>query len=84
MALGLDAVADGHWDANTGGCRSQANAERAVWESGKYSGGMPDPFTSAMFDAFRMGYSLPAAYARLQADADYYFDDSNVKARLAQ
>ena len=84
MALGLDAVADGYWDANTGGCRSQANAERAVWESGKYSGGVPDPLSGAMFDTFRIGYSLPAAYARLQADADYYFDFNHLKERMAQ
>ncbi len=84
LTAGLDAYADSVWDANTGGCRSQANAERAVWESGKYSGGMPDPLTSAMSDTFRIGYSLPAAYARLQADADYYFDFDHLKERIAQ
>jgi RHS repeat-associated protein len=84
MASGLDAVADSYWDANTGGCRSEANAETAAWTAGKYSGGIPDPLTSAMFDTFRAGYSLPGAYARLQEDADYYFDFSHLKERIAQ
>ena len=72
--LGFDAVADANWDAHTGGCRSQGNADAGSWHMAKTANGAPDPVTGALLDLWRgLTSAIGNAVQELFDDADYLF-----------
>jgi RHS repeat-associated protein len=72
--MAIDAIADAHFDAHTGGCRSQGNEDRAAWYLAKTGGGTLDPVANAFLELGRgLVKGIPSSVNTLYDD-EYWLE----------